>query len=358
MKMVKSLLLVSAAGLVASAGAQAADLPVKAKPVEYVKVCSLYGAGFYYIPGTDICLKLYGYVRYQARLRHGQHHGRSVRRRQHQQQPSWRRRTSARARTIIGIDTRQQTAYGTLRAYMNVGFTKDTNANAGYVATAGIATPMYANRAFIQLAGFTWVWQRPTSTSCRRRPLPTTQASRMPRTPATVASLLPLTRPHWATAFRRACRSSRAAETTPPTSTPQHYAVPTTGLSGDNLSPNITTFAVTLVRTTTPATCLTLSATSASTRLGVRHSSPVPCITSALATTLHSGGMLQRCIVGGQRSSQRQVGLGDQPGSEDQLPDDRTWRLLPGRFRTTLKAPSGMRRTRRSVVVALGYYVG
>jgi hypothetical protein len=66
MKMVKSLLLGSAAGLVAVAGAQAADLPVKAKPVEYVKVCSLYGAGYYYMPGTDICLKLGGYIRYQA----------------------------------------------------------------------------------------------------------------------------------------------------------------------------------------------------------------------------------------------------------------------------------------------------
>src|SRR5437016_6354682 len=65
MKMVKSLLLVSAAGLVAMSGAQAADLPVKAKPVEYVKVCSLYGAGFYYIPGTDICMKVGGYIRWQ-----------------------------------------------------------------------------------------------------------------------------------------------------------------------------------------------------------------------------------------------------------------------------------------------------
>ena len=54
MKMVKSLLLGSAAGLVAVAGAQAADLPVKAKPVQYVKICSLYGVGFYYIPGTDM----------------------------------------------------------------------------------------------------------------------------------------------------------------------------------------------------------------------------------------------------------------------------------------------------------------
>ena len=63
MKMVKSLILGSAAGLVAMAGAQAADLPVKAKAVEYVRICSLYGAGFYYIPGTDTCIKLGGYLR-------------------------------------------------------------------------------------------------------------------------------------------------------------------------------------------------------------------------------------------------------------------------------------------------------
>jgi len=63
MKMVKSLILGSAAGLLAMGGAQAADLPVKAKAVEYVKICSLYGAGFFYIPGTDTCIKLGGYLR-------------------------------------------------------------------------------------------------------------------------------------------------------------------------------------------------------------------------------------------------------------------------------------------------------
>ncbi|HVV41347.1 MAG TPA: porin, partial [Nitrobacter sp.] len=63
MKMMKSLILGSAAGLIAAGGAQAADLPVKAKAVEYVRVCSLYGAGFYYIPGTDTCIKLGGYLR-------------------------------------------------------------------------------------------------------------------------------------------------------------------------------------------------------------------------------------------------------------------------------------------------------
>src|SRR5271169_697999 len=63
MKMVKSLVLGSAAALVAMGGAQAADLPVKAKAVEYVRICSLYGAGFWYIPGTDTCIKIGGYLR-------------------------------------------------------------------------------------------------------------------------------------------------------------------------------------------------------------------------------------------------------------------------------------------------------
>src|SRR6187431_47999 len=63
MNMIKSLVLGSAAGLMAASGAFAADLPVKAKAVEYVKICSLYGAGFYYIPGTDTCIKLGSYLR-------------------------------------------------------------------------------------------------------------------------------------------------------------------------------------------------------------------------------------------------------------------------------------------------------
>ena len=63
MGFMKNLLLGSSAGLMAVAGAQAADLPVKAKPVEYVRVCSLYGAGFWYVPGTDTCLKIGAYTK-------------------------------------------------------------------------------------------------------------------------------------------------------------------------------------------------------------------------------------------------------------------------------------------------------
>src|SRR5262249_56809770 len=74
MKMVKSLVLGSAAALVAMGGAQAADLPIKAKAVEYVRVCSLYGAGFWYIPGTDTCIKIGGYLRVDTTINGGGAH--------------------------------------------------------------------------------------------------------------------------------------------------------------------------------------------------------------------------------------------------------------------------------------------
>lgn len=64
---IKSLLLGSAAAAVAFTGAQAADAIIIAEPepVEYVRICDVYGAGFFYIPGTQNCLKIGGYIRYQ-----------------------------------------------------------------------------------------------------------------------------------------------------------------------------------------------------------------------------------------------------------------------------------------------------
>ena len=58
----KTLLLSSAAAFAVVGGAQAADLSV-AEPVDYVKVCDAFGAGYWYIPGTDTCLKIGGLVR-------------------------------------------------------------------------------------------------------------------------------------------------------------------------------------------------------------------------------------------------------------------------------------------------------
>src|SRR4051794_27877298 len=67
MKVLKHLLLGSAAGLLTVAGAQAADLPTrKAAPVNFVRICDAYGAGFFYIPGTDTCLKVGGLALAQA----------------------------------------------------------------------------------------------------------------------------------------------------------------------------------------------------------------------------------------------------------------------------------------------------
>ena len=63
MTLIKSLLLGSAAGIVAVASAQAADLPTKkAAPVEYVKVCNVGGITGWTLPGSDTCVKLSGYI--------------------------------------------------------------------------------------------------------------------------------------------------------------------------------------------------------------------------------------------------------------------------------------------------------
>jgi hypothetical protein len=155
MKMVKSLLLGSAAGLMAVAGAQAADLPVKAKPVEYVKICSLYGAGFYYVPGTDICLKLGSYVRAQAYYGAGTTSTQgpflvaaNVQNSDLQGAPN---DFVYRTRYLATIDTRAQTEWGTLRTYTVLGFQHDGPQNVVGANALGI----YANRGFIQFAGFT-----------------------------------------------------------------------------------------------------------------------------------------------------------------------------------------------------------
>ena len=61
---IKSLLLGSAAAMVAVSGAQAADaIVVEPEPVEYVRVCDAYGSGFFFIPGTETCIRFSGFVR-------------------------------------------------------------------------------------------------------------------------------------------------------------------------------------------------------------------------------------------------------------------------------------------------------
>jgi hypothetical protein len=64
-----TLLLGTAAGLMVASAAQAADLPGEPVPaaVDYVRVCDTFGAGFFYIPGTETCLDISGRIRFTVR---------------------------------------------------------------------------------------------------------------------------------------------------------------------------------------------------------------------------------------------------------------------------------------------------
>ncbi len=113
-----------------------------------MKICSLYGVGFYYIPGTDMCIKLGGWVR--AEYAYGDNGNFTW---------GWangnvnNRNTSNstfRVRGYITADARDQTEYGTVRGYIAVGLsTNDVGLNTA-------ANQFSANRAFIQWAGFTF----------------------------------------------------------------------------------------------------------------------------------------------------------------------------------------------------------
>jgi hypothetical protein len=154
MKVIATCLVAGAAGLMAVSGSQAADLPVKAQPVQYVKICSLYGAGFYYIPGTDTCIKVGGYVRSQAEW--GSSNGIPA---GNNSFPATGPNTIVNGlfnrasnnfnftgRAAITVDARSQTEYGTVRGYISLG--------AQTVGTAEAST-FFADRAFIQFAGLT-----------------------------------------------------------------------------------------------------------------------------------------------------------------------------------------------------------
>jgi Porin subfamily len=149
MKMVKSLLLGSAAGLVAITAGQAADLPVKARPVEYVKICSLYGAGFYYMPGTDLCIKVGGWAR--AEITEGGNGSLAWGAYNSNTNSRATNNLTTRERAYVTTDIRNQTEYGTIRAYLAEGISSN---DTGTGATEGSNT-FSANRAFVQWAGLT-----------------------------------------------------------------------------------------------------------------------------------------------------------------------------------------------------------
>ena len=170
MNTIRNIILGSAASLLAIGAAQAADLPVKAKAVEYVRICSAYGPGFWYIPGTDTCMKIGGYLRADVTF-NGSIHG----------QPAWsgdlgqhNRFTDYfvdRSRMALTVDTRTATEYGVVRTFAQGNFQFSTlgsntfNPNTvNMVAPIGSATLLdtpgggyvATEYIFIQFAGFTF----------------------------------------------------------------------------------------------------------------------------------------------------------------------------------------------------------
>ena len=126
---IKSLLLGSAAALVAVSGARAADaveVVAEPEPMEYVRVCDTYGAGFYYIPGTETCLRVGGYIRYDIGV--GQQGLADVVDKEDLSNGFIETNDTyyKRARFALQVDARSETELGTLRGYAQVNFDWDT----------------------------------------------------------------------------------------------------------------------------------------------------------------------------------------------------------------------------------------
>jgi len=159
---IKSLLLGSAAALVAVSGARAADMVVAAEPepVEYVRVCDVYGTGFFYLPGTETCLKISGYVRVD--IRGGDLLGKTS----NANEETY----NNRARFQLRADARSETELGTLRSYAAVNFNYQGTGNGSFVGVDDdgdgdidrtVQTGFYDNddsfgidHAYIELGGF------------------------------------------------------------------------------------------------------------------------------------------------------------------------------------------------------------
>jgi hypothetical protein len=151
-----------AAALAAVPGAGAADAVVVAEPepMEYVRICDTYGVGFYYIPGTETCLKVSGYVRMDVgvgafgltdvvdKSDPGPFFDRNLNDTYHM-----------RARFQLRLDSRAETELGTLRTYAAVNFEWETDTvgedsyygNKGFTETVA---DFSIEHAYLQLGGF------------------------------------------------------------------------------------------------------------------------------------------------------------------------------------------------------------
>jgi hypothetical protein len=132
---IKSLLLGSAAALAVVSGAQAADAIVAAEPepMEYVRVCDAFGTGYFYIPGTETCLKISGEVRV----------GVSFSDDQNDEGDDWE--TGVRAR--VAFEAKNDSEIGTIGSYIRIqGFGEDDSSDS--------AGDFELDQAYITVGGF------------------------------------------------------------------------------------------------------------------------------------------------------------------------------------------------------------
>jgi len=180
MKLAKSLLLGSAAALVATAGATAADLPSKkAAPVQYVKVCDAYGAGFFNIPGTDTCLKVggrvradYAYVPAQAiydtpnalPLTYNKIGAKGVASNLTEFDPSSSAAKAAHSmhttgwetRGRVDVDARTATAWGTVQTVASLRLARTTGVLASATGAQSASASPTLEAAYVRFSGFTF----------------------------------------------------------------------------------------------------------------------------------------------------------------------------------------------------------
>ncbi|MGC4025189.1 MAG: porin [Mesorhizobium sp.] len=137
---IKSLLLGSAAALVAVSGARAADavnVAAEPEPAEYVRVCDTYGSGYFYIPGTETCLRIGGYVRVDFGMGDGPYGGKV-------DAGSGDDTYNHKARLSLRTWTGSETELGTLSTYTETRF--------NYADESGNSNSL--NFAWVQLGGF------------------------------------------------------------------------------------------------------------------------------------------------------------------------------------------------------------
>lgn len=129
--------------------AHAADAIVAAdpEPAEFVRVCEAFGTGYFYIPGTETCLKIGGYVRFD--LQGGTALGRDTDR------DGDGDSFDTRSRTMLALSTASDTEYGALRTYSELrfnyhgGYEGPNYSSSGY----GAGTDLFMQQAYIEIGG-------------------------------------------------------------------------------------------------------------------------------------------------------------------------------------------------------------